>query len=31
MYKVSDMYNKKFITPYLRMNVKDYFYSMDYH
>ena len=29
--KVSDMYNKKFITPYLRMNVKNYFYSMDWY
>ena len=25
------MYNKKFITPYLRMNVKNYFYSMDWY
>ena len=29
--KVSDMFNKKFITPYLRMNVKEYFYSMDWY
>ena len=25
------MFNKKFITPYLRMNVKEYFYSMDWY
>ena len=25
------MFNKKFITPYLRMNVKEYFYSMEWY
>ena len=28
--KVSDMFNKKFITPYLSEDVKNYFYSMDW-
>ena len=29
--KVADLYNKKFITPYLDAKVKEYFYSMDWY
>ena len=29
--KVADLYDKKFITPYLDSKVKEYFYSMDWY